>query len=335
MLVFDALWAFGLLPLPLLVYLFSRAYKTRRAAVRSPMLKTLVHITGHQPAEGALVARRPYLMQVVISLCWCLVVVACANPQWLAEPITKIQPARDLMIAVDLSGSMVAEDFGAHGISRLKGVKQVLANFVERREHDRLGLIVFGSAPYLQVPFTLDRDLFNQLLAETRIRMAGPKTMLGDAVGLAVNHFERHESRKRVLILLTDGNDSGSRVPPLEAARVAADHGVTIHTIAIGALDAEGEQKMDSETLKSMSKRTGGEFFHAQTDAELSTIYSELDRLEPSEKKVLSYRPKSALYFWPLGLAFALLNLSYFTLHFTRWYVQRARLMTLKVAGHD
>jgi len=335
MLVFDALWAFALLPLPLGVYIFSRAYKTRRAAVRSPMLKTLVHITGHRPVEAALVARRPYLMQVVISFCWCLVVVACASPQWLAEPITKNQPARDLMIAVDLSGSMAAEDFGAHGISRLKGVKQVLTDFVARRTHDRLGLIVFGSAPYLQVPFTLDRHLFNQLLTETRIRMAGPKTMLGDAVGLAVNHFERHESNKRVLILLTDGNDSGSRVPPLEAARVAADHGVTLHTIAIGALEAEGEQLMDVDVLRGMSQRTGGHFFHAQTGVELDAIYSELDRLEPSEKKVLSYRPKSALYFWPLGIAFALLNLSYFTLHFGRRYVQRARLAALKVAEHD
>jgi len=335
MLVFDALWAFAFLPLPLLVYGFSRAYKTRRTAVRSPILKTLVDITGHQPAEGALVARRPYLLQLVISLCWCLVVVASASPQWLGEPQIKTQPARDLMIAVDLSGSMEAEDFGAEGVNRLAGVKQVLADFVERREHDRLGLIVFGSAPYLQVPFSLDRNLFNQLLAQTRIRMAGPKTMLGDAVGLAVNHFERHESRKRVLILLTDGNDSGSRVPPLEAARVAADNDITLHTIAIGAVTADGEQALDVATLKGMSKRSGGVFFHAKTGAELDAIYSELDRLEPSEQKVVSHRPKQALYFWPLGVAFVLLGLTHYAVNFMRVYAQRSRSAALQGREHD
>jgi len=335
MLIFDALWAFFLLPLPLLVYFFSRAHKTQRAAVRSPMFKTLVDITGHQPGEGALVARRAYVMQVVICICWGLMVAACASPQWLGEPMVKTQAARDLMVAVDLSGSMEAEDFGADGLNRLEGVKQVLADFVSRRKYDRLGLIVFGSAPYLQVPFTLDRNLFNQLLAETRIRMAGPKTMLGDAVGLAVNHFERHDSNERVLIVLTDGNDSGSRVPPLEAARVASDHGVTIHTIAIGAIDADGEQVMDIETLEGMSKSTGGVFFHAETGAALDAIYAELDRLEPSKQKVLSYRPKSALYFWPLGIALMFLSLTYYAVNFGRWYVQRSRVQALKVDGHD
>lgn len=335
MLVFDALWAFALLPLPLLVYVFSGAYKTRRTAVRSPILKTLVDITGDQPAEGALVARRPYFLQLVISVCWCLVVTASASPQWLAEPLIKTQPARDLMIAVDLSGSMEAEDFGAEGVNRLAGVKHVLTDFVARREHDRLGLVVFGTAPYLQVPFTLDRHLFTQLLAESRIRMAGPKTMLGDAVGLAVNHFERHESNKRVLILLTDGNDSGSRVPPLEAARVAADNEITIHAIAIGAATADGEQALDLATLKGMSSRTGGVFFHAKTDSELDSIYAELDRLEPSEQNTVTYRPKEALYYWPLGIGFMLLGLSYYTLNFVRVFAERARLAAFEVTEHD
>lgn len=325
MIVFDALWALYVLPLPILVYMLSRAYTTRRTAVRAPILKTLVEITGDQPGEGALVIKRNYWQKTIVALSWILVVVALARPQWLGEPIEKAQAARDLLVAVDLSGSMEAEDFTATaGVNRLDGVKHVLSGFVERREHDRLALIVFGSAPYLQVPFTLDRKLFAYLLNETRTRMAGPRTMLGDAIGLAVNHFEKHDSNKRVLVLLTDGNDSGSRVPPLDAARVAADHNVTIHTIAIGDPEAVGEQALDLPTLEGISKTTGGVFFHAHTDTELETIYAKLDALEPSEQQTISFRPKRELYFWPLGVAVILQLLLHYTMAYIRWRRQSA-----------
>lgn len=327
MIVFAALWAFAVLPLPILVYLFSRAYTSQRTAIRAPILKTLVAITGNKPGDGSLVVKRNIWQQLCIFITWVLIVVALARPQWLGEPIQKTQAARDILVAVDLSGSMEAEDFAANqqsGINRLDGVKHVLAGFVEQREHDRLALIVFGSAPYLQVPFTLDRQLFTQLLAETRIRMAGPRTMLGDAIGLAVNHFEKHNSNKRVLILLTDGNDSGSRVPPLDAARVAADHQVTIHTIAIGDPQAVGEQALDLPALEAISKTTGGVFFHAHTDTELADIYAQLDQLEPSEQKVMSYRPKTELYHWPLAIALIMQLMMHHTLAAIRWRRQRA-----------
>lgn len=327
MIVFDALWAFAVLPLPIMVYLFSRAYTTQRAAVRAPILKTLVQITGDKPGEGSLVVKRNIWQHLVVVATWILLVVALARPQWLGEPIEQTQAARDILVAVDLSGSMEAEDFAADkqsGINRLEGVKQVLAGFVEQREHDRLALIVFGSAPYLQVPFTLDRKLFTHLLEETRTRMAGPRTMLGDAIGLAVNHFEKHNSNKRVLILLTDGNDSGSRVPPLDAAKVAADHQVTIHTIAIGNPEAVGEQALDLATLEGVSKTTGGVFFHAHTDTELADIYARLDELEPSEQKVTSLRPKSELYHWPLGVALILQLFMHYCLALIRWRRQQS-----------
>ena len=175
--------------------------------------------------------------------------------------------------------------------------------FVGDREGDRLGLIVFGSSPYLQVPFTLDHELFKVLLSEARTRMAGPKTMLGDAVGLAVNHFSSSDKQQKVLILLTDGNDSGSRVPPLDAAQVAADAGITIHTIAVGDLEATGEQVMDVETLQEMSAITGGVFFRATSGDQLQKVYQSLDALEPQRVDSENYRPRQSLFFWPLGVA--------------------------------
>lgn len=328
MLVFAAHWAWWCLPLPLLVQAIWAAFSRRRIAVRAPMITTLTTLTGNRPGEGTQVWRRNRLQSLVLVVCWCLFVISLARPQWLGEPITQTKAARDIMIAVDLSASMEAEDFGSSSpldttgqpLDRLSGVKQVLTAFVQNREHDRLGLIVFGSAPYLQVPFSLDKALFLYLLTETRTRMAGPKTMLGDAIGLAVTHFEKHESQKRVLLLLTDGNDSGSRVPPLEAAKVAADHRVTIHTIAIGSPETVGEQALDVQSLQAVSQTTGGVFFHAYSRQELSDIYAELERLEPSEQEVVSYRPRQELYFWPLGMALVLQLLLHYCLFLTRWW---------------
>lgn len=331
MIEFAAPWAWWFLPLPLLVRLLWGAFHRPQAAIRAPLLTVLTTITGKSSGSAAWVRPRRSLQWVALIACWCLIVTSLARPQWLAAPMTQSEPARDVMIAVDLSASMEAEDFGPStgGLDRLCGVKQVLKTFVQKREHDRLGLIVFGSAPYLQVPFTRDRALFLQLLNETRTRMAGARTMLGDAIGLAVTHFEKHKSHKRVLLLLTDGNDSGSRVPPREAAKVARDLGVTIHTIAVGDPAAAGEQALDLPALASISQITGGSFFHARSSRELSTVYEALDQLEPSVLQFSHYRPRQALYVWPLGAALVLQLLLQLALIGRYEWVNRRRSATL------
>lgn len=309
-------WLMLLLPLPLLVHWLLPAHHERKEAVRVPFLQLLSSLVGLQPGNGVSVTRRPLVQWLVLGLAWLLIVVAIARPQRLEEPIIKELPMRDLLVAVDLSGSMEAEDFtGADGnnVDRLTAVKQVLDSFFERRDGDRVGLILFGSAAFVQVPFTDDLDVVRELLDEAQIRMLGPRTMLGDAMGLAINLFERSEVDERVMIVLTDGNDTGSLVPPERAAEISRDNGVVVYTIAIGDPTAAGEQALDEKTLEDIANITGGAYFHANDRQELEDIYAHLDEINPRQVETQSYRPLTDLYTWPLAAAL-LLTLLYIML---------------------
>ena len=311
MLIFDQPWLFLVLLAPLAVRALLPPFRDRKAALRSPFFDELAHAAGLEPSEGSVVEKRSAFASVVLALCWLTLVTALARPQWVEDPITKIESARDLMLAVDLSGSMDTRDFiDADGdrIDRLSAVKLVLDDFVNRRETDRLGLILFGNAAFLQVPFTLDHSTFRTLLAETRVGMAGPQTMMGDALGLAIKLFDASEVEQRLLILLTDGNDTGSKVPPPKAAQIAADNGITIHTIGVGDPSAAGEAPLDEATLQGIASTTGGQFFRANDSEELEAVYASLDELEPLEFESSSYRPKRELFMWPLA-AFLVLGL--------------------------
>ncbi len=328
MIVFERTWPLIFLLLPFVIHFVMNAYHTPRAALRVSVFKQLVNLSGNEPGKGALILRRNLLQQLVLLLSWLSVIAALCQPVWLGDVQKILKPSRDIMIAVDLSGSMEAEDFSfndSRQTDRLSGVKTVVSEFINNREGDRFGLIVFGSRPYLQVPFTQDHDLFTTLLFETRTRMAGPKTMLGDAIGLAVNHFASSDISQKVLILLTDGNDSGSRVPPLDAAQVALDAGITIHCVAVGDLAATGEQEMDVEALKDISAITGGVFFRATSATQLQQVYRSLAVLEPQQVESENYRPRTPLFYWPLGIALIIQLLLQLTLAVRRHAIRRAQ----------
>lgn len=296
-------WMFVILPLPLLVYLLFPAYKESQDSIRVPFFKRLVELTGQTPTRGAVILQRVLFQKLWVPLTWVLLVSGLGKPQWLADPIEHTKSARDLMIAVDLSGSMEATDFKAADgkqISRLAAIKLVLAEFAEQREHDRLGLIVFGDSPYLQAPFTEDHRTWLTLLEETEIAMAGQSTMFGDAIGLAIKLFESSETENRVLIVLTDGNDTGSKVPPIEAAKVAERKDVTIYTIAVGDPETVGEEALDMEVLQSVADITGGSAYQALDRTDLQRIYQDIARLEPEEYETLSFRPRLSLHHYPL-----------------------------------
>ena len=306
-------WLFLLLPLPWLVRRLLPTHHERKAAVRVPFMQRLSRLAGLQPGSGVAVARRPLSQWLMLSLTWSLIVVAITRPQWLEEPVIKELPMRDLLVAVDLSGSMEAQDFTdkeGNTVDRLTAVKEVLDTFFARRDGDRIGLILFGSAAFVQVPFTDDLEVVRELLEEAQIRMLGPRTMLGDAMGLAINLFERSEVDERVLIVLTDGNDTGSLVPPERAAQIARDNGVVVYTIAIGDPAAVGEQALDEKTLENIATITGGGYFHANDRQELEDIYTRLDELNPRQVETQSYRPLTDLFEWPLA-ASMLLTLFY------------------------
>jgi Ca-activated chloride channel family protein len=298
-------WMLLVLPLPLLVYWLIPTYQESQDSIRVPFFQRLVELTGQKPRKGAVILQRVLFQKLWVPLTWVLLVCALAEPLWLADPIEQTKSARDLMVAVDLSGSMETADFKAadgQQISRLAAVKLVLAEFAEQREHDRLGLIVFGDSPYLQAPFTEDHRTWLTLLEETEIAMAGQSTMFGDAIGLAIKLFDASETENRVLIVLTDGNDTGSKVPPVEAAKIAEHKSVTIYTIAVGNPDTIGEEALDLDAMQSIADITGGRSYQALNRTQLSQIYKDIAELEPEEHETLSFRPRLSLHHYPLAI---------------------------------
>ena len=309
MLTISHPWLFLLLPLPWLIRKFLPVHRERRTAVRVPFMRILSSLTSLQPDSGVAVARRSSVQWLALGAAWCLMVAAMTRPQWLEEPVIKELPMRDLLVAVDVSGSMEARDFtddAGNSVDRLTAVKQVLDAFFARRDGDRAGLILFGSAAFVQAPFTDDIDVVRELLGEAQIRMLGPRTMLGDAMGLAINLFERSEVDERVMIVLTDGNDTGSLVPPERAAEIARDNGVVVYTIAIGDPAAVGEQALDEVTLEKIAGITGGGYFRANDREQLEAVYAHLDAVNPRQVETQSYRPLTDLYHWPLAAAILL-----------------------------
>jgi len=306
MLTFLYPWLFLLLPFPWLLGKFLPRETDRAAALRVPFLGRL-----EAAAQGSGIpsTARTWKRWFVPCLLWLALLTALARPQWLEPPITRDIPTRDLLLLIDLSKSMEKEDFtNAEGktVDRLTAVKEVVENFLTHREGDRVGLVVFGSAPFLQVPFTTDLELCRQLLDQTAVGMAGPKTALGDAIGLGIQTFEASDGPAKTMIVLTDGNDTASGLPPVEAARVARDRAITLHTIAIGDPTTVGEEKLDLDALRGMAETTGGKSFFAQDRQELAGIYDELDRIEQRKVETVSYRPRRDLYHWPLAAALLL-----------------------------
>ncbi|PLW70768.1 vWA domain-containing protein [Pseudohalioglobus lutimaris] len=308
-------WALLLLPLPLLMRLLP-AYKESRDSVRVPFFAKLVELSKQRPEQGARVIRRDRAQKFLVNLTWLCLVLAAAKPQWIGPPIEQQKSGRDLMVAVDLSGSMETQDFAlADGtnIDRLQAVKQVLEELADRRPSDRLGLIVFGAAAYLQTPFTDDHQVWMQLLDETEIGMAGPSTVFGDAIGLAIRQFTQSDSSNRVLIILTDGNDTGSTVPPIDAAKVAASYAVRIYTIAIGDPTTVGEDALDMDTITRVSEISGGRTFEALDQKQMRDAYLTIGELEPELYESISFRPKQSLHWLPVALA-CILYLLYHTI---------------------
>jgi Ca-activated chloride channel family protein len=306
-------WIVLLALLPPLLRLVVPPYRESRQAIRVPWFQRMVTLLQKQPTAGAVIADAKKIQLLFFWVLWMLVVVALARPQFLEPPVSRILPTRDLMLLVDLSGSMEAEDFTnsvGDRVDRLAAVKEVLDDFLTRREGDRVGLIVFGNAAFVQVPFTQDLRATRQLLGETAVRMAGPRTAFGDAIGLGITMFERSDVEHRVMIALTDGNDTGSKIPPAEAAKIAKDNDIVIHVVGVGDPTAIGEEKLDEEALTAVTLATGGRYFHAADRDQLEEIYAELDRIDTRELEAETYRPRIDLFHWPLA-AFMLLGLMF------------------------
>ena len=336
MLTFGYLWVFVLLPLPVVARWLIPAYRESQEAVRVPFFPLLAQLTGASAGERVTAAERSVMSWIVLSIGWLALVCALARPIWLEEPLVQELPMRDLLVALDLSGSMETRDFvdpAGDPTDRLTAAKSVLKEFLERREGDRVGLVLFGSAAFVQAPFTEDLEVVQQLLDEAGARMLGPRTMLGDSIGLAIRLFERSEVDQRVLIVLTDGNDTGSLVPPERAAEIARDNGVVVHTVAMGDPTNAGEQALDEQTLQAIADITGGGYYHANSTSELESVYTSLDELNPRQVETLSYRPERELYHWPLAILLLVSLPLLLILHVRRWRLHRMKGSDLDEVG--
>ena len=302
MISFAYPWMFVLFPCPWVLRVLMPPMRRPDVSVRIPFGSRVVESC---KGGGGIPVRRHFAWAVP-ALVWLLCLVALARPQEIEPPVTKDLPTRDLLLLVDLSGSMQHEDFTdreGNTVDRLTAVKEVVGDFLVRRKGDRVGLVVFGDAPYLQAPFSTDLDLSRQLLEQCAVGMAGPRTAFGDAIGLGVNLFANSDSPAKTIIALTDGNDTKSQVPPVEASRVASQRGIRIHTVAVGDPTTVGEEQLDVELLKEVASTADGNYFYAANREELEGIYEKLDELETRQVKTISHRPRHDLYHWVLLLA--------------------------------
>lgn len=243
-----------------------------------------------------------------------LLITATARPQWIGEPIELPNTGRDLMLGLDLSGSMQIEDMqvGSRLVPRITAVKAIAADFTQRRQGDRVGLILFGTRAYLQAPLTFDLSTVTRFIDEAQLGFAGEDTAIGDALGLAIKRLRERPASSRIFILLTDGQDTASTVDPMEAAALAAQLDVKIYTIGISrnlGRTVNGRSEVDEAMLNAVAEATGGRYFRATSPAELEAVYALLDELEPVEQEASTFRPKRALSWLPLLAALALATL--------------------------
>ncbi len=307
-------WMFFTLPLPLLGYfLLPRARVASGMALKVPFYQELANFRQRGKSRSA------GWLRWLALLAWILLVGAAARPQWIGEPLSTPVSGRDLLLAVDISGSMQIKDMELSGrpVDRLTAIKKIAGDFINRRQGDRLGLILFGSQAYLQAPLSLDRQTVNQLLQESLIGMAGKKTAIGDAIGLAVKRLRKRPGKRKVLILLTDGANTSGTINPLKAAELAAGLNISIYTIGVGAdrmvVDTFFGQRvvnpsadLDEDMLQKIARSTRGRYFRARDSRELEKIYALLDTLEPVVSEDRNLRPVRELFYWPLSGALLL-----------------------------
>lgn len=284
---------------------------------------------------------------LLLFLAWSLLVLALARPQHVGEQVQMPVSGRDLMLVVDISPSMEEQDMILQGrsINRLQAVKKVLNEFIARRAGDRLGLILFGTEPYVQAPLTFDLETLEILLQESGIGMAGRATAIGDAVGLATKRLRERPQQQRVVVLLTDGANTAGEITPDKATEIAAAASVRLYTIGIGAESmvrrgllgsrrVNPSRDLDESLLTRMAQQTGGEYFRARSLPELELIYETINQLEPIELDGKTYRPTTDLFFWPAGIA-VMLWLSLFMFRHLTGRLNRTRQSADNTASGD
>jgi len=319
---FEWVWVFLLFPLPWIVRLLLPAAEVRSAALKIPYFNSW--LSAQAGSANYVTSKNP--LRILFYLAWLCFVAALAKPMWIGDPVSLPTSGRDIMMAIDLSGSMEHKDFilNDETVDRLTAVKAVAGDFITRRKGDRIGLILFGKRAYVQTPLTFDLKTVQFMLLESEIGLAGKETAIGDGIGLAVKRLQDRPVESRVLVLLTDGANTAGEVDPVKAAALAKEVGLKIYTIGVGADAMEVQtffgtrmvnpsMDLDEQTLTEIASLTGGAYFRAKNTKALEKIYEKLDELEPASQEAETMRPQKALYFWPLSLGLLIVIL-YFLL---------------------
>lgn len=308
-------WVLLLIPVPLLYwFLMPKARLRLPTALKVPFFSAMVNIADQEKRS---ISAQTSL--IIPALIWLLLVLALAGPRWIGEPKPVSREGYNIMMALDLSGSMEIPDMMLHGrpASRLSIVKSAAEQFVRDRSGDKIGLILFGTRAYLQTPLTYDRHTVLLRLEDASAGLAGKTTSIGDAVGLAVKRLDNVPKKGRIIILLTDGANNSGILAPLKAAELAKEDGIKIYTIGLGSEEdarvlpgdfivQNAAADLDEETLKKMSDMTGGRYFRATDTETLHTIYKTINQLETVNQEQASLRPQKEYYPWFIAFALAL-----------------------------
>lgn len=293
--------------LPILIYWLLPAIKNRSTALIYPYFNASSKTANQKPRKASHIKRRSWFSSFCMYIVWLLLLTAMASPELVGKPEKKIKTSRNFLILADLSFSMATNDWMIDGkrVTRWQAVKDIMQDFIVKRESDKMGLIFFASNAYIQAPFTTDLKTVQTMLDEADVGMAGQMTNIGKAIVKGMDMFERDTIPNKVMLLLTDGVDSGTDILPLDAANMAKKDSTIIYTVGIGD-PGDSSSDLDERTLTEIAELTNGKYFRAKGTKELENIYSALEKLEPVEYEEESYTPKTLLYYYPLGVALIL-----------------------------
>ena len=298
---FANIWVLWLFPVPLLIFWLLPAVRKRADVLMVPFLSRVAEASGEKIRKRSWVSKRSILQWIFLSLSWMAFLLALAKPQLVGKPEMKVKTARSFVVAADISFSMATKDWVVDDrrLSRWEAVKEVMGDFLTRREGDRISLVFFGTNAYLQTPFTTELEIVRWFLEQTEVGMAGQMTSVGKAIGFGIRLFEEDTLKQKVMLILTDGRDGGKGISPLDAAYLARSDSIKIYTLGIGDPKAPGAD-LDESTLRGISKITGGRYFRAMDLTALEEAYQTLEDLEPMEFEEEEYKPVTALFHYPL-----------------------------------
>jgi Ca-activated chloride channel family protein len=296
-------WVFLLAILPIIIYAVLPVMRKKRAGIVVPFFQRAVSVSDQKAKKRAWISRKNPLAWLVLTSCWLCLLAAASSPRYVGKPAKKTKTVRSFLIVTDISFSMATTDWHVDGkrLSRWGAIKSIMKGFVKDRKSDQVGLVMFGTNAYLQSPFTTDLETVDWLMDQTEVGMAGQMTGIGNAIAYSTKIFKQDTIKQKVMLLLTDGIDSGQGIPPLDAAQAAKRDSIIIYTIGIGRAGGSGGYDLDEKTLKEIANTGGGKYFNAMNPGQLKEVYNTLDKLHPVVYDEETYKPVILLYYYPLG----------------------------------